>query len=157
MEESELAPESSFFSAFSRILSINIPENQPPILFKYKTPEKKIAEEIKRKKELKHKKLQKLLDKKKNYQQNTDVVLEKTLRKIALKGVIKIFNEISTTQFQTKEKKLKEGARKLSERFKRRIKRLTESTETRKMINYAVEKPKWSVLTEDYLKVDQVK
>jgi hypothetical protein len=157
MEETEIPAESSFFSSFSKILSINIPENQPPILFKYKTPEKKLAEEIKKKKELKHKKLQKLNEKKRNYQQSTDIVREKSLRKIALKGIIKIFNEISAAQFEQKDKKQKEGARKLSERFKRRIKRLTETTETRKMIDYSVEKPKWNVLSEDFLKVDKVK
>lgn len=148
--------ETSFFSAFSKILNLNVPENQPPVLFKYKTPEKKLAADLKSKKDQKHKKTQKMLEKRKYYKQATNVVQEKVLRKIALKGVIKIFNEISNAQFQKNEKKVKEGARKLSERFKRRMKRVTETTETRKMINYAVEKPKWNVLSEDFLKNDKV-
>lgn len=156
MEEVEGPTESSFFSAFSRILALNVPENQPPVLFKYKTPEKKLAADLKTKKEQKHKKSQKMMEKRKYYQEATNVVHEKSLRRIALKGVIKIFNEISNAQFQKNEKKVKEGARKLSERFKRRMKRVTETTETRKMINYAVEKPKWNVLSEDFLKNDKV-
>lgn len=142
----------SFFTAFSRILAINIPQGQPPILYKYKTPEKKICDEIKKKKELRHKKVQKLLEKKKNYEKDTNVVKEKALRRIALKGVVKLFNEIASTQTETKENTIKEGIRKQSERFKRRMKRITETSDTRKMINYTVEKPKWDVLREDFLK-----
>ena len=54
MEAEEGKPdEPKFFTAFKRILNIPIPENQPPILFKYKTPERRIAAEAKREKELK--------------------------------------------------------------------------------------------------------
>lgn len=126
----------SFFTAFSKILATKIPENQPPVLFKYKTPEKKIAEEIKRKKELRHKKVQKLQEKKKNYENDTNVVLEKGLRRVALKGVIKIFNEVASAQLERKTKKIKEGARKQSERFGRRMKRIPEDSEARKIVNY---------------------
>jgi molecular chaperone DnaK (HSP70) len=144
----------SFFNSFQKILAIKIPEGQPPILYKYKTPEKKIAQEIKQKKDLRHKKIQKMLEKKKNYEKETDIVKEKALRKTALKGIIKIFNEIATAQVKNKEEKIKEGIRKQSDRFKRRMKRITESTQTRKMINYTVEKPKWNVLREDFSKID---
>ena len=155
--EEEIAPKdssTSFYAAFNKILSISIPSGQPPILFKYKTPEKKIADEIKKKKELRHKKVQKLIEKKKNYEKVTDFVREKTLRRVALKGVVKLFNDIASTQIKNKEKVIKEGIRKQSERFKRRMKRITESSETRKMINYTVEKPTWNVLREDFLKID---
>ena len=144
----------SFFTAFSKILSVAIPPNQPPILFKYKTPEKKLSEEIKRKKDLKHKKVQRLLEKKKNYEKDTDIVKEKALRRVALKGIIKLFNEIASTQIQNKENIIKAGIRKQSDRFKRRMKRITETSDTRKMINYTVEKPKWDVLREDFMKAE---
>ena len=153
MEEPS-AESSSFFEAFNKILFVNIPEGQSPVLFKYKTPEKKIAETLKQKKTQKHKQVQDLEKKKKNYMVATDFVREKSLKKIALKGVIKIFNEVNSAQTTQKHKKTSEGQRKQSERFKRRIKRITESTETRKMINYAVEKPKWEVLRDNYLKLD---
>ena len=98
--------------------------------------------------------MQKLIEKKKNYEKVTDFVREKTLRRVALKGVVKLFNDIASTQIKNKEKVIKEGIRKQSERFKRRMKRITESSETRKMINYTVEKPTWNVLREDFLKID---
>ena len=151
MEEKE----ASFFASFSRILRIKVPEGQPPVFYKYKTPEKKIVEDFKKKKELKHKKVQRLIEKKKNYEKDTNIVREKGLRRSALKGVIKLFNEIATKQVENKEEKVKEGARKQSERFKRRMKRISESSETRKMINYTIEKPKWDVLREDFLKTDK--
>jgi hypothetical protein len=154
MEEPEKLHESSFFSAFSKILATKIPENQPPVLYKYKTPEKKIAEEIKKKRVLHHKKTEKLMQKRKNYVESTDVVQEKYLRKTALKGVIKLFNEIAKGQVDKQKKIAKAGAMKQSERFKRRMKRVTENSETRKMINYAVEKPKWEVLRDDFLKAE---
>jgi hypothetical protein len=47
--------ENRFFLAFSKALAMNVPEGQPPILYKYKTPERKIAEEAKATKDLRRK------------------------------------------------------------------------------------------------------
>jgi hypothetical protein len=144
---------SSFQEAFEKIIKIRIPDAQPPILFKYKTPEKKIAEERKRINEIKAKLSEKEKLRNKAYNKETDVVLEKKFKKLALKGVVKMFNSITRTQREDKKLKKLETKFKQSERFKRRHSRVNDSS-GRKILKYdAVQAPKWDVLREDYMTV----
>ncbi|CAG9323494.1 unnamed protein product [Blepharisma stoltei] len=141
----------SFFHSFSKILNAKIPENQPAILYKYKTPENKIAEQNREYKQKQAQKAEKEKEEKLNYNKITDVVKEKQLKQVALAGVVKLFNQITSRKIGHAVKKEKENSRKQSERFKRRIKGLSENEHTRKIIKYAVEPPKWNVLKDDFM------
>lgn len=85
-EPLEIKEAASFASSFHRILSSNLPDNQPAILYKYKTPENKIADQNHEHKLKQIKRAEKEKESKKNYSKITDVVKEKQLRKVALAG-----------------------------------------------------------------------
>ena len=102
--EEGLPGESKFFTSFKRILNIPIPENQPPVLFKYKTPERRIAEEAKREKELKLKQGEIRKAKEAAHVTTTNDEQEEALKSVALKGVIKLFNDYQSKLSEKKEK-----------------------------------------------------
>ena len=100
----------SFTEAFSKVLNRSGPSH--PILSKYKTPEAKIKEQSKQDKEARLKKSEREKKKLKAYNSSTDVVAEKQLKQAALRGVVKLFNEIQSKQIAFKYEKKQKITRK---------------------------------------------
>lgn len=143
----------NFHDAFRKVLGAKIPEGQPAILFKYKTPEKRIAEEQKHYNDLQARKVKKRKDQEKAYNKETDFDQERQLRAIALKGIVKAFNEVSKAQRTAKRSESEAANFKNSMRFRRRMESLEgKLTSSRKLLKYdAVQPPKWDIFREDYL------
>mmetsp|Transcript_23313 Transcript_23313/g.41422 ORF Transcript_23313/g.41422 Transcript_23313/m.41422 type:complete len:167 (-) Transcript_23313:16-516(-) len=143
----------TFYDAFRKVLSANIPEGQPAILFKYKTPEKRIAEEQKHYNELQARKVKKRKEQEKAHTKETDYDYERQLRATALKGVVKVFNEISKAQRSAKKVESDAAKFKNSMRFRRRMETLEgKLVSSRKLLKYdSVQPPKWDIFREDYL------
>jgi hypothetical protein len=143
----------TFYDAFCKVLGTNLPENQPAVLFKYKTPEKRIAEEQKHYNDLQARRVKKRKDQEKAYSKETDYDYERQLRSTALKGVVKVFNEVSKAQRAAKRTESEAAKFKNSMRFRRRMETLDgKLTSSRKLLKYdAVQPPKWDIFREDYL------
>lgn len=136
-----------------KALEFIVPEGTCPVLFGFQAPEKVV--EAKEKKLLREKKLLKLQKEMKVHRKDTDLTAEKALKTVALKGLLKLFNEVSEKQTQYKRDKKMKNERKqcksyLAERFKRRMGRL--KVLGNKTITEVME-PKWNVLREDFSKV----
>lgn len=140
---------SSFTTAFKKVLDSKVPQERPLVLSKYKTPEKKLQQH---KKELKEKRLKQVEKHKtpKTYTKETNILQETKLKKLALKGVVKLFNEINQRQKSESVKKTEIKRIKQSERFKKRMRRAGEESQARKIVKYEVEPPKWNVLRDDF-------
>lgn len=136
-----------------KTLEFIVPEGTCPVLFALQAPEKVAAE--KEKKVLREKKALKLQKEMKVHRKDTDLTVEKELKRVALKGVLKLFNEVSEKQTLYKRNKKMKNARKLckcyaAERFKKRMGRLR--VPGNKIICEVTE-PKWNVLREDFSNV----
>ena len=103
----------SFAQALQKVLEKSIPHDTSPVLFKYSTPEKKFAEAAKAEKLEKSKNAERVKRKLKCYSSSTDVVIERTLKKAALKGVVRLFNELSAKQVSFEKQKKMKNAKKL--------------------------------------------
>ena len=86
----------------------------------------------------------------KTYTKETNILQETKLKKLALKGVVKLFNEINQRQKSESNKKTEIKRIKQSERFKKRMRRAGEESQARKIVKYEVEPPKWNVLRDDF-------
>ena len=153
MEAEEGRPdEPKFFTAFKRILNIPIPENQPPILFKYKTPERRIAEQAKAEKELRKKQADIRTAKESAHVKTTNTEQEDALKSIALKGVVKLFNDYQSQLSEKKEKEKTEEEQIRLERIKRKM-RMLRTKSHKATLPYTKESTgaTWDVLSDNYM------